>query len=244
MGLKISCKIVQKNPRLLISLTISISQSNVLPLSKQRSSSLKATISISQSKVSLSPFFSSISIFLIISFSLCFLNLISVFFIFSKKKKIFRSPPSEIFFFYPIALFVFSSLSNPINFVSFSIFFFVLLSQTFFFLFFFQIAQCFFQLVYAKNLGRNSRLGYAKKKKTQFFFPSPFSRSSLRQIFFFLKSQCFVLLSQFSFSSLKLFFFLSPNRSVSFSSLKQFFFFFKSQYCFFLKFLFSFSSVA
>jgi hypothetical protein len=185
VGLKISCKIVQKNPRLLISLTISISQSNDLHLSKQRSPSLKARY--------LSPLFSSISIFLIISLFMCFLNTISVFVIFSTffffvllLQRFFFSPKSHCLFF--------PSLSNPINFVSFSKKNFSFSSLRLFFfskshsvsfsifcfrspltVFFSQIAQCFFQLVYAKNLGAKFELGVREDKKKPSFFPLPHS---------------------------------------------------------------------
>jgi hypothetical protein len=166
VGLNISCKIVQKNPRLLTSLTISISQSNVLPLSKQRSSSLKARY--------FSPLFSSISIFLIISFSMCFLNFF--FFVVSSL--------SEVFFFFQIAqswqiahsfqIPHSQFLSNRIVFFSCSQFLFSLFSQFFFSfssfrdIFFFQIAQFFFFLTL-----RSYQLCFF----LNFFFRSPLSDS-------------------------------------------------------------------
>jgi hypothetical protein len=97
--LKILCKIVQKNPTLLTPLMISISQSNVFHLSKQG--------------ISLPSLFSSISIFFVISFSLCFL---------------------EFFFFFQSFFFWFFVL--PQFFFILSHFFFCsLLSQSFFFSF-------------------------------------------------------------------------------------------------------------
>jgi hypothetical protein len=113
-----------------------------------------------------------------------------------------------------------------------------------------------------RTWGRSSSLGYVKIKKTQFFFPFPIL-PFLSDSFFFFSNRTvflsqffvFVLLSQFSFSSLKqFFFFFFKSHSVSFSIfcfcsplsifvlLSQTFFFFKSQ-CFFLNFLFSFSSI-
>jgi hypothetical protein len=96
VGLKISVKLPKK--------TYASHTSHDIHLSKQRSPSFKTTISISQSKVSLSPFFSSISIFLVISFSLCFLDFFfrssfslsfSSFFL-----NFFRSLLSQRFFFF------------------------------------------------------------------------------------------------------------------------------------------------
>jgi hypothetical protein len=128
VGLKISYKISQKNLRFShllqypsLKATFFISQSNDLHLSKQRSLSLKA-------KVSLSLLFSSITIFLNISFSLCFLD----FFFFSH------------FFFF----FVFRSLSVFLH--SFSILFGSLVSLSFFFFLkshkFFSLSISFFVL--------------------------------------------------------------------------------------------------
>jgi hypothetical protein len=120
VGLKISFKITQKPPTLLTPLTY-------LFFSKQHSSYLKAMISISQSNVFLSKqglfsfLFFLISIFLVISFSLYFLD----------------------FFFFSHFFFVLRSLSVFLH--SCSIFFFVLFSLFFFFFFFSlsQIAQSF-----------------------------------------------------------------------------------------------------
>jgi hypothetical protein len=91
VGLKISCKIVQKNSRLLISLTISISQSNDLHLSKQ---------GISLSSLLFDFYFLDyfiISVFL--EYNFCFRYFLNFFFSFSSCRD---------FFFPQIALFVFS----------------------------------------------------------------------------------------------------------------------------------------
>jgi hypothetical protein len=226
VGLNISCKIVQKNPRLLTSLTISISQSNVLPLSKQRSPSLKARY--------FSPLFSSISIFLIISFSLCFLNfffcgifsLRVFFFFFSNHTELANHTQ-------------FSNLTLSISFKSHSFFFLALnfcfrYFLNFFFrsppseIFFFPNRTVFFFLTL-----RSYQLCFF----LNFFFRSPLSDSfffSKSQSFFFLTlksdSFCFflnffvfILLSQSFF-----FIFLFLNHTVTASFLSQFLFSFSS----------------
>jgi hypothetical protein len=149
--LKISCKIVQKNPRLLISLTISISQSNVLPLSKQRSPSLKARKFFFFPQNSLFVFSLTLK-----SYQLCFF--LKFFFFSFSSLRLFFFPNrtvflSQFFVFVPLSQFSFSSLT----------------------VFFSQIAQCFFQLVYAKNLGAKFELGVREDKKNPVFFPLPHS---------------------------------------------------------------------
>jgi hypothetical protein len=197
VGLNISCKIVQKNPRLLTSLTISISQSNVLPLSKQRSPSLKARY--------FSPLFSSISIFLIISFSMCFLNFffcgifsLRVFFFFQIAQSwqiahSFQIPHSQF-------------LSNRIVFFSCSQFLFSLFSQFFFSFssfrdFFFPNRTVFFfltlrsyQLCFFLNFFFRSPLSdsFFFFQIAQFFFP----HSQIRFFLFLSQFFVFVLLSQ------------------------------------------------
>jgi hypothetical protein len=237
VGLKISCKIVQKNPRLLISLTISISQSNVLPLSKQRSPSFKARY--------LSLLSSLRFLFSWLFHSLCVSWIQFLFSLFSQ----FFFPFSSFRDFYPNRTVCFFLTLKSYQLCFFLIFFFfVLLSQTFFF---FSNCTVFLSIGVCEELGGEIWDWGTRRKKKPSFFPLPHSPVPHSDSFFFSSSNrtvfhdsplsIFVLLSQTVF----FFFFFIKSHSVCLVSWIFFGFFlgFLDFFCFsqFFFFCFSFS---
>jgi hypothetical protein len=152
VGLKISCKIAKKTPKLLTHLTISISQSNVLHLSKQQSHLSKQGISLP-------------SIFFYLYFLGYFILCVSwIFFFFSqffllvlRSLTIFRYSFSFFFFFFFFFFILFSlsyiHIPNRTQFFFLSQFFFFC-SRVFFF--FFQIAYSFSFLFSFSSFRRKS----------------------------------------------------------------------------------------
>jgi hypothetical protein len=146
VGLKISCKIAKKNPKLLTHLTISISQSNVLHLSKQQSHLSKQGISLPSILfdlyfigyfilcVSLIFFFFSQFFFFWFFILSQFFFILSQFFFssFSSLSHIYIYIPNRTQFFFSLSIFLF---------LFYSFFFFFLNRIQFFFSFLFFLIQ-------------------------------------------------------------------------------------------------------